>query len=69
MRAKKGRLTIACDERWSFVGHNGNTQWLWLARDRDTREIVGVAIGARDEPTARQVWASLPAVYRQCAVA
>jgi IS1 family transposase len=54
---------------WSFVGHKGNKQWIWLALDRDTREIVGVAIGARDEATARQVWASLPSVYRQCAVA
>lgn len=62
-------MTIAGDERWSFVGHNGNRPWIWLALDRDTREIVGVAIGARDEATARQLWASLPSVYRQCAVA
>jgi IS1 family transposase len=62
-------LTIECDELWSFVGHKGNKQWIWLALDRDTREIVGVAIGARDEATARQLWASLPSVYRQCAVA
>jgi IS1 family transposase len=30
--------------------------------------MVGVAIGARDATTARQLWASLPAVYRQCEV-
>jgi IS1 family transposase len=64
----KARLTVECDELWSFVGHKGNKQWVWLALDRDTREIVGVAIGARDEATARQLWESLPAVYRQCAV-
>ena len=70
MRAKKkGRLTIECDELWSFVGHKGNKQWIWLVIDRDTCEIVGVAIGARDAATARQLWASLPSVYRQCAVA
>jgi IS1 family transposase len=61
-------LTIECDELWSFVGDKGNKQWVWLALDRDTREIVGVAIGARDEATARQLWESLPPVYRQCAV-
>jgi IS1 family transposase len=60
--------TVECDELWSFVGHKGNKQWVWLALDRDTREIVGVAIGARDEATARALWESLPAVYRQCAV-
>ena len=30
--------------------------------------IVGVAIGARTKATARRLWASLAAVYRQCAV-
>jgi insertion element IS1 protein InsB len=69
VRAKKGRLTIECDEMWSFVGHKGNKQWIWLAMDRDTRAIVGVAIGAHDEATARHLWAALPPVYRQCAVA
>jgi IS1 family transposase len=54
---------------WSFVNHKGNKQWVWLALDADTREIVGVYIGARDETAAQGLWASLPAVYRQCAVA
>jgi IS1 family transposase len=64
----KGRLTVECDEMWSFVGNKDQKQWIWLAIDRDTREIIGVAVGARDEATARQLWGSLPAVYRQCAV-
>lgn len=67
--SKKGRLTIQCDEWWSFVDHKGNKQWVWLALDADTRENVGVYIGARDESAARQLWESLPPVYRQCAVA
>jgi len=56
---KKGRLTIQCDELWSFVDHKGNKQWVWLALDADT-EIVGVTIGARDEAAARQLWNLLP---------
>lgn len=64
VRAKKRPVTVECDELWSFVGNKGNKQWVWLAIDRDTREIVGVAIGARDEATARALWESLPAVYR-----
>jgi insertion element IS1 protein InsB len=51
------------------VGHKGNKQWVWLALDVDTREIVGVHIGDRSEHGARALWASLPGVYRQCAVA
>lgn len=66
---KKGRLSIQCDEMWSFVGDKNNKQWIWLALDIDTREIVGVHIGDRSEQGARALWDSLPSVYRQCAVA
>lgn len=66
---KKGRLTIQCDELWSFVDNKGNKQWVWLALDADRREIVGVYIGARDEAAAGKFWESLPPVYRQRAVA
>ncbi|MGB7247854.1 MAG: IS1 family transposase [Phormidesmis sp.] len=70
VRAKKrGGLTIQCDEAWSFVGNKGNKQWIWLAIDQETREIVGVYIGRRSRVGARGLWASLPPVYRQCAVA
>ena len=66
---KKGRLTIQCDEMWSFVGNKGNKQWIWLALDIETREIIGVHIGDRSEQGAKKLWDSLPSVYRQCAVA
>ena len=36
--------------------------------DEKTREIVGVYIGNRDREAAKQLWLSLPGVYRQCAV-
>ena len=48
---KKGRLTIECDEMWSFVGRKNNKQWIWLAIDHDSREIVGFPSG-----TTRQEW-------------
>ena len=54
---------MQCDELWSFVDNKGNKQWVWLALDADTREIVGVYIGARDEASARKLWASLPPLY------
>ena len=56
------------DELWSFVGHKGNKQWVWLAINRETREVVGFALGDRSQDTARQLWESMPGVYRQCAV-
>ena len=56
------------DELWSFVGSKEQKQWVWLAMDRDTREVVGFALGDRSEDTAHQLWQSLPGVYRPCAV-
>ena len=65
---KKGSLTIECDEMWSFVGNKGNKQWVWLAIDVESREVVGVYVGKRDRSGAEGLWESLPSVYRQCAV-
>jgi len=67
-RKSKGRLTIECDELWSFVSNKNNKQWIWLAIDRDTKEIVGVYVGDRSRQSAQALWESLPGVYRQCAV-
>jgi IS1 family transposase len=33
---------------WSFVGNKNNKQWIGLALDVSTKEIVGVYIGKRD---------------------
>ena len=37
--------------------------------DTDTREIVGVFVGARSRVGAQGLWRSLPPVYRQCTIA
>ncbi|NJK35898.1 MAG: IS1 family transposase [Oscillatoriales cyanobacterium SM2_2_1] len=65
---KKGRLTLQLDEVWSFVSSKKNKQWVWLAIDADSREIVGVLVGDRSRQGAKGLWQSLPAIYRQCAV-
>lgn len=61
-------MTIQLDEMWSFVSSLQNKQWIWLAIDADSREIVGVFIGDRSRQSAKRLWQSLPAVYRQCAI-
>lgn len=66
---QKGRLTIECDEMWSFVGKKEQKYWIWLAINRTTREIIGASVGSRDREGAQGLWDSLPPVYRQCAVA
>lgn len=54
---------IEGDELWSFVGNKGNQYWVWLALDRETREIVGCHLGSRDEQGAIGLWQSLPNCY------
>jgi len=61
-------LILECDELWSYVGKKRCQKWIWLALNRQTREIVGVALGQRTKSTARNLWTSLPPVYRQCVV-
>ena len=41
------RLTVQMDELWSEVDDKGNEQWVWLAIDAVSREIVGCYIGDR----------------------
>ena len=40
-----GRLTIECDEMWSFVDSKKNPVYIWLAIDRNSRKIVGCFVG------------------------
>jgi IS1 family transposase len=46
-----------------------NKQWIWLALEVETREMVGVYVGDRSRAGAQGLWDALPAVYRHCAVA
>ncbi len=64
----KGKLTLELDEMWSFVKQKTEKEWLWLAIDRGSKQIVGWHSGGRSEADAKRLWASLPGVYRQCAV-
>jgi insertion element IS1 protein InsB len=68
MKKAKGQLTLELDEMWSFVKNKGNKQWIWIALDQKTREIVRLYIGDRSKKSASELWQSLPPVYRQCAV-
>ena len=64
-----GRLTIECDEMWSFVNSKKNEVYIWLAIDRNSRKVVGCFVGDRTRKSARKLWDSLPEVYQQCTFA
>ena len=50
---------------WSFVGKKENKFWVWLALNRDTREIVGVHVGDRSAGSAQKLLDSLPDHYKK----
>ena len=45
------------------MARKSNRQWVWLALDRYTREVVGCFVGARNKSGAQGLWDSLPACY------
>ena len=61
------RVEAEADEMHSLVQQKANEQWLWLALDRTTRQIIAFHVGDRSRKSARQLWANLPVVYRECA--
>ena len=59
------RPILELDEIWSFVGSKGQKVWIWIALERQTRRVVGLAFGDRSSETCRKLWESLPPDYRQ----
>jgi insertion element IS1 protein InsB len=60
-----GCLGVEADELWSFVQQKANPHWVWIAMDRQTRQIIAFHVGDRSRKSARQLWANIPAVYRE----
>jgi insertion element IS1 protein InsB len=59
------RLEVEADEMASFVQKKVNKQWIWLAMDAKSRQIIGFHVGDRSRKSARKLWANIPKVYRQ----
>jgi insertion element IS1 protein InsB len=50
---------------WSFVAKKANRQWLWLAMDAKTRQIMAFHVGDRSRESGERLWAKIPAVYQR----
>ncbi len=59
------RVRAEADEMWSFVGENINKQWVWLAIDVESRQVIAFYVGDHSRKAARNVWQQIPAAYRQ----
>ncbi len=61
------KLTIECDEMWSFVDSKKNKVYIWLASDCNSRKISGCYIGDKTRKSVRKLWTYLPEIYQQSA--
>src|SRR5919106_41051 len=59
------RLEAETDEMWSFVGKKVNKQWIRLAMDAKTRQVMAFHISDRSRESGAQLWAKSPEVYQQ----
>ena len=58
-------LESEVDEMWSFVGSKSNKQWIWIAMDAVSRQIIAFYVGDRSRKSARNLWESIPRNYRE----
>jgi IS1 family transposase len=59
------RLETQADEMWSFVGKKDNKQWIWIALDAQTRQIIAFHVGDRSRDSAKELWRKIPDIYKQ----
>jgi hypothetical protein len=57
------RLDVEADEMASFVQKKANKQWIWLAMDTHTRQIIAFHVGARSRKSAKKLWGKMPIAY------
>src|SRR5262245_19539045 len=59
------RLKAEPDTLWSFVGTKANRQWVWIATDAATRQVIAFHVGDRSGQSAKALWKQIPAVYQE----
>jgi insertion element IS1 protein InsB len=58
------RLEMEADEMSSFVKKKAYKQWIWIAMDAKTCQVVAFHVGDRSRRSAKRLWAKMPAAYR-----
>src|SRR5262245_64266810 len=57
------RLEVEANEMSSFV-KKGNKQWIGIAMDAKTRQVMAFHVGDRSRKSAKRLWVKMPLVYR-----
>jgi insertion element IS1 protein InsB len=56
------RLEVEADEMASFVQKKANKQWIWIAMDAKSRQVIAFYVGDRSRRSAKRLWAKIPEV-------
>ena len=59
------RLEVEADEMASFVKKKAHKQWIWIALDAKSRQVIAFHVGDRGRKSAQRLWAKIPEAYRQ----
>src|SRR5262245_45201001 len=58
------QLDVEADEIWSIVVSKENKQWVWIALDVTTKQVIAFYVGDRSASSARELWQRIPQVHR-----
>jgi IS1 family transposase/transposase-like protein len=58
-------LEVEADEMSSFVKQKANKQWIWIAMDAMSRQVIAFHVGDRSRKSAKRLWAKIPQAYRR----
>jgi insertion element IS1 protein InsB len=58
-------LAVEADEMSSFVQTRANKQWIWIAMDAKSRQVIAFDVGDRSRRSAKRLWAKIPQAYRR----
>ncbi len=58
-------LETEADEMWSFVRCKENKQWIWIAIDAKTKQVVAFHVRDRSEESAKKLWEKIHGTYKK----
>jgi insertion element IS1 protein InsB len=59
------QLEAEADEMWSFVKRKADKQWIWIAMEAKTHQVIAFHVGDRSRDSAKALWANIPELYRE----
>lgn len=62
------KIEAEVDELCTYVQKKANKQWVWLAIDNTSRQIIAFYVGDRSKESAKILWSRIPDFYKEKAI-